>query len=270
MEPRRRKAEPAQHADAADAEHELLAQPVDAVAAVERVGDGAGPVGVPLDLRVEEVELDPPDLCAPDADPNRHEVAVLVGELDDRRHRHERQRQPARVVTRIALELPVARVEPLAEVAAAVEEADADERHAELGGRLQVVAGEDAEAAGVDRQALVETELGREVRSEEVAGQLLLLPPRRALALVGEPLLHAAEPERVLRCESAPEIVVGELGQERRRVVTELCEALRREVREEGARARRPAEREVARDRGERPTHCGRAVDGIDGHLSGI
>ncbi len=226
VEHRRRKAEPAQHADAADAEHELLAQPVDAVATVERVGDGAGPVGVPLDLRVEEVELDPPDLCAPDADPNRHEVAVLVGELDDRRHRHERQRQP--------------------------------------------VAGEDAEAAGVDRQALVETELGREVRSEEVAGQLLLLPPRRALALIGEPLLHAAEPERVVRCESAPEIVVGELGQERRRVVTELCEALRREVREEGARARRPAEREVARDRGERPTHCGRAVDGIDGHLSGI
>ena len=78
------------------------------------------------------------------------------------------ERQPARVVPRVALDLPVALVEPLPEVAAAVEEADADERDAELGGRLQVVAGEDAEAAGVDRQALVEAELGREVGDEEV------------------------------------------------------------------------------------------------------
>ena len=77
----------------------------------------------------------------------------------------------ARVVARIALDLAVALVEPLPEVAAAVEEPDRDERDAELRGRLEMVAGEDAEAAGIDGQALVEAELGREVRDEEVVRQ---------------------------------------------------------------------------------------------------
>ena len=252
VEDRRRQAEAAQDAHAADAEHELLAQPVPAVAAVERVRDVAGPVGVALDLRVEEVERDAPDLRVPDADPDGHEPAVVVGELDHRRHRHEGERQPVRVVARIALDLPVVLVEPLAEVPAAVEEADADEGDAELGSRLQVVAGEDAETAGVDRQALVEPELGREVRDEEVVRQPALLPPRPAPAHERESLLHSADRTRVLRRQGAAEVVVGQLGQERGRVVSERGEALGRELGEERAGARNPAEREVARDVGER------------------
>ena len=248
MEHRRRETEPAQHAHAADAEHELLAQAVLAVAAVQRVGDGPRPVGVSLDLRVEEVERHLPDLHEPDADPNGHEIAVVVGELDDRCHRHERQRQPVRVVPRIALELAVVLVQPLPEVAAAVVEADADERDAELRGRLEMVAGEDPEAAGVDRQALVEAELGREVRDEEIVRQLALLPPRPALVLDREALLHAAEMHGVLRGQRAAEIVVGELGEKRRRVVAERAEPRRCKVGEERAGAGRPAEREVARD----------------------
>ena len=51
----------------------------------------------------------------------------------------------------------------LAEVAVAVEQADRDDRHAEVGGRLQVVAGEHAEAAGVLRQRVADAELGRQV-----------------------------------------------------------------------------------------------------------
>ena len=54
-------------------------------------------------------------------------------------------------------------VDRLAEVAVLVEEADADERHGHVAGGLDVVAGEDAEAAGVDAQALVEAVLGAEV-----------------------------------------------------------------------------------------------------------
>ena len=56
-----------------------------------------------------------------------------------------------------------------------VEEADADERDAEVGGRLEVVAGEDAEAAGVLRERLGDAELGREVGDQ----------PQRAGALAG-------------------------------------------------------------------------------------
>src|SRR5439155_1463586 len=77
-----------------------------------------------------------------------------------------------------------------------VKEPDADERHAELGRRLQVVAGEHAEPAGVDRQALVERELHGEVGDEEVATERLLVPPR------GRPELRL---ERPLRLVDAPD-----------------------------------------------------------------
>ncbi len=59
--------------------------------------------------------------------------------------------------------LPAGVVEALQEVSLAVEEADADERNVEVGGALDVVAGENAEAAGVDGEGFVEAELGGEV-----------------------------------------------------------------------------------------------------------
>ena len=259
VEDRRLEAEPAQHANAADPEHELLAHAVLAIAAVQRVRDVARPVGIALDLRVEEIERHAPDLHPPDAEPHRDELPVRVGHLDDRSHRHERERQPARVVARVALELAVVRVQPLPEVAATVVEADADERDAELGRRLEMVAGKDAETARVEGEALVEAELGREVRDEEVVGLATLVPPRDALALGLQPLLDVAQADGELRRQSAAEVVVGQLGEQRRRVVAELAEALRREVAEERSRARRPAEREVAGDLLERRAQ-GRSV----------
>ena len=71
-----------------------------------------------------------------------------------------------------ALLLPAVGVEALAEVALGVEQPDADERHAEVGRRLQVVAGQHAEAAGVLRQGLGDAELGGEVghRAQRRAG----------------------------------------------------------------------------------------------------
>ena len=71
-----------------------------------------------------------------------------------------------------ALLLPAVGVEALAEVALGVEQPDADERHAEVGRRLEVVAGQHAEAAGVLRQGLGDAELGGEVgdRAQRRAG----------------------------------------------------------------------------------------------------
>jgi hypothetical protein len=54
-------------------------------------------------------------------------------------------------------------VNGLAEIALAVEQADGNEGQAHVRGALAVVAGEDAEAAGIDRQAFVEAELGTEI-----------------------------------------------------------------------------------------------------------
>ena len=63
----------------------------------------------------------------------------------------------------VFLVLPAVAIEALPEVALVVVEADADERDAEIRRALEVIASQDAEAAGVDRHRLVQAELGREV-----------------------------------------------------------------------------------------------------------
>jgi hypothetical protein len=67
------------------------------------------------------------------------------------------------VVFGIALLLPAVGVEVLSEIALLIEQPDSDERQAEVARRLQVIAREDAEAAGVDRKTLVEAELRGEI-----------------------------------------------------------------------------------------------------------
>ena len=64
----------------------------------------------------------------------------------------------------VALLLPAFGGNVLVEVALRVHEPDADERHAEVAGLLAVIAGQHAETARVNRQRLVQRELGREVR----------------------------------------------------------------------------------------------------------
>jgi hypothetical protein len=61
---------------------------------------------------------------------------------------------------RVGLLLAAVGGQRLAEVARAVEQADPDHGHAEVAGRLEVVAGEHAEAARVLGQDLADAELG--------------------------------------------------------------------------------------------------------------
>ena len=168
VEDARLDAERGQRPDAADAEQELLPDAVLAVAAVERVRQ-------PLDL--EQVERDRADVLAPD---RRGDGVAREVDLDGDRLADEPGGLgvDGLVAPRSAARTPS---RPCGEVAAAVEEADADERDAELGGALQVVAGEDAEAAGVDRQRLLDAELHAEVGDEQVRGVIAVspLPPGR-------------------------------------------------------------------------------------------
>ena len=92
----------------------------------------------------------------------------LAGEVDRDRDVLADEPDGLRVDRLVVLGLAAGLVDPLAEVAAGVEEADSDQRDAELGRGLEVIAGEDAEAAGVDRQPLVDAELHAEVRDEQV------------------------------------------------------------------------------------------------------
>ena len=138
---------------AADAEQDLLAQPVLAVAAVEPVRDR--PLGrrVLGHVGVEQVERHAADVDLPDGGVQQRagqlhaDAHRLAGGVDGAAHR---QRRGVERVERLAL--LARRGQVLAEVAVAVEEADRDDRHAQVGGGLEVVAGQHAEAAGVLRQ----------------------------------------------------------------------------------------------------------------------
>src|SRR5450759_769964 len=102
-------------------------------------------------------------------------------------------RQAVRVDGGVALQLPTVGGQGLLEVATTVEQADADDRYAEVAGRLEVVPGEDAQAAGVLRQDLGDPELGREVgNGARYVGQALV--PAGAGEVVVEVLGGIGEP----------------------------------------------------------------------------
>ena len=107
VEDRRLEPEPAKGPYAPDAEQQLLAEPVLAVAAVQHVGH----------LGLEQVEAHAPDVRAPDPRRDR-----LAGELDLDADRLEREPEALRVERRVARRLPVV-LEHLLEVALTVEQA---------------------------------------------------------------------------------------------------------------------------------------------------
>jgi hypothetical protein len=153
-------AEGAQGPDPADPEQDLLAQPVLASAAVQAVGDGPLGGGVLVDVGVEQQQRRPADLGPPHLGVE-HGVGQVDGDEQGTPVAAEDQleRQLVGVERRIGLLLAAVGGEGLAEVAGAVEEADADHGHAEVAGRLQVVAGEHAEPARVLGKDLADAEL---------------------------------------------------------------------------------------------------------------
>ena len=116
--------------DAADAEEQLLEEPVLGGAAVEPVGHLAQRRRVVLHVGVEQQQRHAPDLGDEDlrdqlvvaghGDPHLRGAAVLLAQ--------QRDRQPVGVEHRVGLLLPSLAGQLLAEVAHAVEQADADQR----------------------------------------------------------------------------------------------------------------------------------------------
>ncbi|MGX1272442.1 hypothetical protein RKD18_005636 [Streptomyces phaeoluteigriseus] len=151
--------------DTSYAEQHLLEEPVFAAAAVEPVGHPAFAVVVLLDVGVEHQQRHTADLGQPDpgvqlfsagegeGDPGGGAVVLL--QLADR--------QFVGIEDGIVLLLPALAGEGLAEVAVPVEQPDPDEGNPKVAGRLQMVAGEDAQAAGVLRQRGGDAELRGEV-----------------------------------------------------------------------------------------------------------
>ncbi|MGY4275905.1 hypothetical protein ACVILE_002085 [Streptomyces sp. M18.1] len=198
--------------DTSYAEQHLLEEPVLAAASVEPVGDPAFAEVVLLDVRVEQQQRHPADLGQPD--PGAQLPAAGQGQGDVGGGAvgllQEGQRQLVGVEDGVVLLLPAVPGEGLAEVAVPVEQADADERHAQVAGGLEVVAGQDAEAAGVLGQGGGDAELGREVGDGGGQSAGVGLVPAVAGHVVVEVVGHRGEP-----AQEAP--VLGQLREAGRR-----------------------------------------------------
>ena len=161
MEDARFDAERPERAHAADAEDDFLLDARLPIAPVQTRGQLAVPRGVLFEIGVEEIELHAPDAYPP----HRHQHRPIV----ERNGREARlavggrrllDRSVLPVEQLVALFLPSFRRHVLMEVALRIHEPDADERHAEVAGLLAVIAGQHAKAARVNRQRLMERELG--------------------------------------------------------------------------------------------------------------
>ena len=149
---------------AAGAQDQLLVEAHLAAADVEDVGDRPVRLVVVGNVRVEEEHGDAPHLGAPDRGrehpPRKLEVD---GEGIAVRAHDAQDRQPVQVVVGVGVLLVPVGVDRLAEVAVLVEQPHADERQGHVARGLDVIAGQNAEAAGVDADTFVEAVLSAEV-----------------------------------------------------------------------------------------------------------
>ncbi len=140
---------------AGHAEHHLLLESRRAVAAVQTVRDVAVVGIVHRDVGVEQHELHVADARQPHLDgdgaaPHLDRDVQLFAVCPQRRF----DRQVVEVGVVIGGALVALAVDLLGEVALPVQQSDTDERQRSVGRGLAVVACEDAESPGVDRQAL--------------------------------------------------------------------------------------------------------------------
>jgi len=157
-----------QHAQAADAEHDLLGEAVVGVSAIEMVGEHA--VGRIVDLEVGVEQVDGDDVPG-DA------LHVVAPGAQMHRPAFDRDRDARALLGQALLRLPALRllglvavpVQRLAEVALAVHQRDRSERQRGVGGRAHRVAGQNAEAAAVGGHRGLDGDLHREVADVALA-----------------------------------------------------------------------------------------------------
>ena len=148
----------------ADAEENFLPDAVFAVAAVEVMSEQAVGGFVAGDVGVEEEERHAADGLAPDFGGNS---AVCHGDIDD--DAGVGDREFGEIQLRIDDASGAIGGEFLGVKSAAIEQADADEGNAEIGGGFDVIAGKDAQAAGILREGFVDGEFGAEIGDLELA-----------------------------------------------------------------------------------------------------
>ena len=258
-----------QRPHAAHAEQHLLLQAQLAAAAVQALGDDAGRLVVLVHVGVEEQQRHPAHLGAPDVGVQLAATGQLDGDAGGRAVlvAQQRQGQPVGVEDGVVLLLPAVAVQALAEVAGLVEQADPDDRDPDVGGRLEVVAGEDAEATGVLRQGGGDAELGAEVGDRRGHVLRLLAAPLLVPAVLAdvpvERLLGGVDPLDEGRVGGEPlELLRRDRRQHGDRVLADRGPAGGVDGLEEVAQRRVPAPPQVHGEVAERGDACGQ--DGAD------
>ena len=251
---------------ATDPQQHLLQEPVLGATAVEPVGDLALGRGVALGVGVEQEQGHAADLRLPDL--GVQGAAARQADLDGQRAAvgvaQEADRQVVGIQDRVVLLLPALGVEGLLEVAGAIEQADAQDRHAEVAGRLEVVAREDAETTGVLRQHVRDAVLRAEVgdRRRSLGAERLVPPVLLQVALeVGVGLAEAPR-EVIVRGELAQPLGP-HLTEQPGRVVADPLPDHRVDAREEVTRGGVPRPTQVGDELAEPGERLGQ--DGTDG-----
>ncbi len=237
------KAERAQRAHAADAEHHLLTDACRLVAAVEAMGDLPVLGRVVLAIGIQQEHAHAADLRAPDArthcparDLKRHGQPLAVGAA------HRLHGQIARIVTLVDRVLRAVAVDGLREIALPVQEANGHEVEPLVARRLAVIAGEYPEASRVDRKAFVKTVLGAEIRHEGRIGQC-----GRSGEVgieIDEDLAIAGEIDRIRR--GTIERCLVYTSEQQLRIAVRLAPEFLVEVLEERSTGPQPAEEQVS------------------------
>src|SRR5207249_567516 len=146
----------------ADSEQDLLAEAEFLVSAVESCGEGAVARRIVRHVGVEQVQRDPPHTNLPDQGRYGsvpHFNPDLAGSARWRQGLLDGRIQPAeRLVDRV---LPTLSCNPLAEVPLRVHEPDTHQRNSEIARFLAMIASQDAQAATINRNRDMESELGR-------------------------------------------------------------------------------------------------------------
>ena len=159
------KAQGAHQADPADAQHHLLLEAVLVVTTVQLVRDGAVLPVVVGDIRIQKVQRDAAHRQGPylgmngaagKVNSHLEPLAVFVAH---RRHRHF-----GVLLWRVVVYLVAVQRDRLLEIAVAVQQADAQHVHVAIAGFFEVVAGEYAQAAGVQAHRSVQPKFHAEIR----------------------------------------------------------------------------------------------------------
>ena len=183
----RLKAERTQQPPSADPKHHFLFQAQFRSAPIEFACNASMNGGVCSVVAVQQVELHSADLYLPCTQPNRvswyHDLQPqpLAVRLSQRR-----DRQLSRVVIRVEGLLRSVPVEHLSKIPLLIQQPNTDNRHTQIAGGLQLIAGHIPKPSRIDRERFAQHELHAEVRN---AGQwglriIFLKPPLCFLRLL--------------------------------------------------------------------------------------